>query len=129
MRRMDCNCMELLTVGWCTRKWLRLWWFENTTLGDSIGRNWIELNQGRVSPRPVWGKRGEGAVWFSVWAAPLDNWANGGHVDVFLTCVDHGFSPLESWFYSKELVWNFGTKGMLHCFRERRCQQGDTPGI
>ena len=29
----------------------------------------------------------EGVVWFSVCEAPLDNWANGGSVDVFLQMV------------------------------------------
>ena len=61
--------------------------------------------------------------------APLDDWANGGYVDVIYTCGERGFSCLASWFYSKKCVWNLGTKSILYCFREVRCQQDDTPGI
>ena len=56
----------------------------------------------------VWRKGGEGVVWFSVWAS-LDDWANGGFVDVFFT---HGM-VLVLWgslCYSKEWVWNLRTK-------------------
>ena len=48
------------------------WWYVNPACGDSTGSKWIEKDQACVSPRPVWGKRGEGAVWFSVCGAPLD---------------------------------------------------------
>ena len=56
----------------------------------------------------VWRKGREGVVWFSVWAS-LDDWANGGFVDVFFT---HGM-VLVLWgslCYSKEWVWNLRTK-------------------
>ena len=36
----------------------------------------------------AWKKGGEGVVWFSVWAS-LDDWTNGGFVDVFFK---HGMS-------------------------------------
>ena len=60
--------------------------------------------------------------------APLDDWINGGYVVLF-SCREFGFSSLGSWSYSKEWVWNLGARSMLHCFREVKCQQGDTPGI
>ena len=56
----------------------------------------------------VWRKGGEGVVWFSV-RTSLDDWANGGFVDVFFT---HGM-VLVLWgslCYSKEWVWNLRTK-------------------
>ena len=49
-----------------------LWWFGNPACGDSTESDRIEKDQDRVSPRLVWGKRGEGAVWFSVCSAPLE---------------------------------------------------------
>ena len=44
---------------------------------------------------------------------PSDDWANGGYVDVLFTCGECGFGSLWSWSYSKELVWNLGTKSVL----------------
>ena len=64
-----------------------------------------------------------------VCGAPLDDWANGGYVDVLFKCGENGFSSLQSWSCSEERVWNLLTKRMLDCFREVRCQQADTPGI
>ena len=61
---------------------------------------------------------------FSVCGAPLDDWVNGGYTDVLLPCGVCGFSSLESWSYSEERIWD-----LVHCFREVRFQQGDTPGI
>ena len=58
--------------------------------------------------------------------APLDDWANGY---VLFTCGECAFSSLESWYYSEERVRDLVTKSMLNCFREMRCQQGDSPGI
>ena len=78
------------------------WWYGNPACVDSTGSNRIEKDQARVSPRPVSGKRGEGAVWFSVCGAPLDDWANGGYVDVLFTCGECGFSSFESWYCSEE---------------------------
>ena len=92
------------------------WWYVNPACGDSTGSKWIEKDQACVSPRPVWGKRGEGAVWFSVCGAPLDDWANGGYVNVLFTCGECGFSSFVSWSFSEEYVWDWVTKGMLHCF-------------
>ena len=57
----------------------------------------IEKDQTCVSPRPVWGKMGEGAVWFSVCGVPLDDWANGGYVDVLFTCGECHLSSFGSW--------------------------------
>ena len=87
-----------------------------------------EQDQGRLSTGLVWAKRREGAVWFSVCGAPLDDWVNGGYVDVLFKCGECGFRSLGSWSYSKEWV-KLGTKSMWHCYREIKCQQGDTPGI
>ena len=38
-----------------------------------------------------------------------------------------GFNFLGSWSFSKEWVWNLGTKCMLHCFKKVKCKLGDTP--
>ena len=38
------------------------------------------------------------------------------------------FNFLGSWSYSKEWVWNLGTKSILHCFRKVKCQLGDILG-
>ena len=61
--------------------------------------------------------------------SPLDDWSNGGCVDVLFTCGECGFSFLESWFCSDKSVWDLVTKSMLDCFREVRCHKGDAPGI
>ena len=84
--RVDCKCMEFVAAGWCTRKWLRFHQtIRNLTSGDlgvlllviRLGLTGLK-DQGCVSPRPPWGSRGEGAVWFSACGAPLDDWANAG---------------------------------------------------
>ena len=93
------------------------WWFGNPACSDSIASKQIEKKQGRVSLRPVWGKRGKRTVWFSVFGLPLNDWANGGSAVVLFTYDQRGFSFLRSWFYSKEWVWNLVTKSMLHCFK------------
>ena len=63
------------------------WWFRNPACGDSTGSNQIEKHQGRVSLRLVLGKRAEGAAWFSVFGAPLDDWVNDGYVDIYSRVV------------------------------------------
>ena len=55
----------------------------------------------------------EWAVRFSACGAPSDYWANDGYVDVLFTCGECDFGFLGSWFYSREWVWNLGTKSML----------------
>ena len=50
-----------------------LWWFGIPACGDSTGSDLIEKDQGRVSPKHVWGKGGERAAWFSVCRAPSDD--------------------------------------------------------
>ena len=50
---------------------------------------------------------------------PLDDWANGGYVDILFTRGE----------CSEEWIWNLGARSMLHYFREVRCQQGGTLGI
>ena len=47
------------------------------------------------------------------------------YVDVLFTCCECGYNSLGSWSYSKEWLWNLGTKSMLHFFREVKCQLGD----
>ena len=74
-------------------------------------------------------EKGERAVRFDVCGAPLDDWANGGYVDVSFTCDECGFRSLKSWSCSEGRVWDLVTKSMLDCFREKRCQQGDTLGV
>ena len=96
--------MEFLAAGWCTGKWLRLfqnkksyfWWYGNPACGDFTGSNQIKKDQACVSPGPVWGMRREGSVWFSVCGEPLDDWANGGYIDVLFTCGECGFSSFRS---------------------------------
>ena len=51
------------------------------------------------------------------------------YVVLLSTCGECGFDFLGTWSYSKEWVWNLGTKDMLHCFREVKYQLGETPGI
>ena len=62
--------MDVVAVGWCRRKWLRLYQtIRNLTSGD-MGTLLVVIQQGvpnrkrsaHVSHRPVWRKRGEGAV-------------------------------------------------------------------
>ena len=45
--------------------------------------------------------------------APSDHWTNGDYVDVLLTCGECGLGSLGSWSYSKEWVWNLGTKSVF----------------
>ena len=56
------------------------WWVGNLVCVNSTGSYQIEKDQGLLSPRLVWGKEGEGAVWFGVCGAPLDDRNNGGYV-------------------------------------------------
>ena len=51
------------------------------------------------------------------------------YVDVLFACGECSFNSLECWYYSKEWVWNLGTKSMLLCFREVKFQVGDTSEI
>ena len=53
------------------------WWYGNLACGDVTGNNLIDKDLACVPPRPVWGKRGEGAVWFSMCGLPSDDWAFG----------------------------------------------------
>ena len=74
------------------------WWYGNPIYGNSKWNNHTGKDQGCVSARLVWGKRGQWAVWFSGRGAPLDDWANnGGYVDVLFTCGECGFSFFGSW--------------------------------
>ena len=47
---------------------------------------------------------------FSMYGAPLDNWAKGSSVDVFSKHGEYGFSSMGSWCYSREWVWNLRTR-------------------
>ena len=109
-----------LWSGWGS---IKLWEMRNLTL--VIWEVRIVKDQGRVSTGLVCGKRREGAVWFSVSGAPLDHCAKGGYVDVLFMCGECGFCSLGILSYSKEWV-KLGTKGMYHCSKEVKCQQGDT---
>ena len=108
--------MEFMTAGLGYREAVEnlrhykksyFWWSENPTCGDPTGSNWIEKDQDHVPPRPVWGKRGEGAVRFSLCGVPLDDWANGGYVDVLFTCGECSFSSFRSWSTHSELHAHF----------------------
>ena len=74
-------------------------------------------------------KRGEKRQCDLVCGALLDDWALLVYVDVLFTLRECSFSSLGSCSYFKEWVWNLGTKSMLHCFREMKCQVSDTSGI
>ena len=52
-----------------------------------------------------------------------------GLMVVMLMCGKCGFNSVGSWSYSKEWVWRLRTESMLHCFRERKCHQGETSVI
>ena len=64
----------------------------------------------RVPPGLVWRKEGEGVIWFSVWGATLDDWANGGSVEVSVHMVRMVLVVLGRWCYSRKWVWNLRTK-------------------
>ena len=117
---VNCKCMELVAAGNCTRKWL------------SFGQTIRNLNSGALGIPLVVSRLGvaglkktgvvylldlfegrEWEVWFSACGAPSYDWANGGYVDVLFSCGECGFGSLRSRFYSKEWVWNLGTKSML----------------
>ena len=87
-----------------------VWWFGNPVYGDSTGSNLIEEDQGPVSTRLVWGKREEGALWYSACGASSDDWANGGYDD---KCGECGFGSLGSWSYSHDWVLNLGDKNYV----------------
>ena len=133
------KCMELVVAGWCTRKWLRFdQIIRNLTSGD-CGISLLLIRLG------VTGLRKTRVVYF------LDLFEGRAEkqqcdlvcvvclqmiglilvyvVNVLFTCGKSSFNSLGSWSYSKEWVWNLGTKSMLYCIREVKCQQGDTPGI
>ena len=112
-----CSCIDLVAAGWCTRKWLRfaqtISAIRNLSSGDlRILLVVIQLGVPRLkktracisSPIFLWGKGGEGAVWFSKWSA---NALMLVYVDVcwFMRgeCV---INLLGSWSFSKEWVWN-----------------------
>ena len=78
------------------------WWYGNLACGDATGSNQIEKGQARVSPRPVWEKRGEWTVWFRVFGALLDDWASSGYVTVLFACGECVFSSFENWSCSGE---------------------------
>ena len=89
------------------------WWTGNRTCGDLTGSNQIGKGQGHVSAGLVWGKGREGAVWLSASKVPSDHWVNSDYVDVLLMHGKSGLGFLGSWSYSKEWVWNLGTKSVL----------------
>ena len=75
-------------------KLFSLWWFRNPTCGDSTGSNQIEKDWVGGPPGLVWRKREGEVVWFSACQVPLDDYANGGSVDVFFTYDEYDFSSL-----------------------------------
>ena len=105
------------------------WWPGNTNCGDSTDSNQIGEGQGCISARLVWGKGREGAVRLSGRGAPSDQSADGDYVDVLLTCGECGLGSLGSWSYSKEWVWNLGTKSVLKWNVRRRHSRNLILGI
>ena len=61
------------------------WRFGNSACGDSTESKRIEKDEGRVSL--VWGKKAEWVVWFSLYGAPLNDWVNGGYVNIYSRIV------------------------------------------
>ena len=52
------------------------------------------------------------------------------YVEALFMCCECGFNFLGSWSDSiKKWVLNLGAKSLLHCYKEVKCQLGDTPGI
>ena len=100
------------------------WWPGNPASGDSTESNRIEKVQGCVSAGLVWGKGREGAMWLSACGVASDNQDNGDYIDVSLTCCECGSGSMGSWSYSKEWVWNLGTKSV-----KVKLQHDDIPGI
>ena len=97
---VKCKCLNFVAVGWCRRKELRLYQtITNLTTGD-MGIPLVVIWLGV----PDWGRSGSciGAVWFSVCGVPLNDWANGGYVDVWFNCGECGFSSFRSWSCSEE---------------------------
>ena len=70
-----------------------MWWLRNLASCDSAGSKQSKKSQVGVPPGLVWGKGGEGVVWFSVCGVPLGDWGNGISFDV--TYGEYGFSLRE----------------------------------
>ena len=98
------------------------WWFGNLGYGKSTGSNHTEKDQGRVSVRRVWGKRGENGQCDLVRAERLQRI---GLMVVMLmvlfTCDD-----LVSILSNGCGIWG---QNSVALFQEKKWQQGCIPGI
>ena len=82
---MNCKHMELITAGWCTRKWMRFdQTIRNLICSDlGIPRVVIQLRGTRLKKTramylDLFEGRGEKRQCDSVYGLPLDDWANAG---------------------------------------------------
>ena len=133
---VEWKCMEFVAAGRCTRKCLRLYQIRRNLTSGELGILLVVIQlgvpvdwkwSGSCTSQTCLRKRGKGQC--DVCGAPLDDWADGGYVDVSFTCDECGFRSLKSWSCSEGRVWDLVTKSMLDYFREKRCQQGDTLGV
>ena len=109
--------MQLVAADWCTRKWLG---FDQTKrnftsgdLGIPLVTWWlsiqIEKEKSVYFLDSFEGRGGKGQRDLTC-GVLLDDWAMLVYVDVLFTCGECSFNSLECWYYSKEWVWNLGTK-------------------
>ena len=119
---VHCKRIKFVAAGWCTRKWFRLyqiirklnfgdliiplWWFDRYP-------NWKRPGSHTPSPPNLFEGKGEKGQCDLVCGVPLDDWADGGYVDVLFTCDECGFSSLGNWSCSEWRVWDLVTKSMF----------------
>ena len=125
--------MEFVAVGLCTRKWLRLYQNIGDLASGDLRNPLVVIRLGVTGLKKtrivyllsLFEGKGEKRQCDLACVERL----NGSYVDVLLKCVGEcGCTSVGSWSFSKEWLWRLGTKGMLHCFREVKCQQDDTSG-
>ena len=73
------------------------WWYGNPAMVIRLGVTELKKDLDLVPPRPFWGKREEGTVWFSVCGTPVGDWADGSYDDVLFICGEFSFSSFRSW--------------------------------
>ena len=134
---MDCKWKELVATCWSTKGCLSFnenirnltsGDLGNSTCGNLTGSSRIE-KENVMYLLDLFDRRGEKGQCDLVCGALLDDWAVLVYVDVLFTFSECSFNSLGKWSYSREWVWNVGTKSMLHCFTEMKCQVSDTSGI
>ena len=79
---MDCRCMEFVAAGLCTRKWFKLYQTIRNLTSSDLGILLVVIRLG------VTGLKKARIVWFSMCGGPLDDWVNGGYVDIYSRVVN-----------------------------------------